>query len=140
MSSFSRSAQGGFTLIELLVVIAIIGILAAAAVPQILDAICNSRGTSAQSEIATIRTAVVQCQTESGCNTTSLSNMENRDIVAKSVANKYEVNETVGNDPVYQTGSTNVIGCTWENNELKGNVGDSLRYYSGNGEFELFNG
>jgi len=136
VKSLSLSAQKGFTLIELLVVIAIIGILAAAAVPQILDAICNSRGTAAQSEIATIRTAVVQCQTMTGCDETSLDNMANNGVVTDGVADDYVVNDS-GNAPRYETADANVVDCDFQHEESNTN-GDELRYYSGNGEFEAF--
>ena len=134
MKSISVSAQKGFTLIELLVVIAIIGILAAAAVPQILSAICDSRGTAAQSEIATIRTAVVQCQTLTGCDETSLSNMANNGVVSQGVADDYVINATSG---TYETADGNIIDCDFQHEPSNTN-GDELRYYTGNGEFEAF--
>lgn len=55
------NSDDGFTLIELLVVIAIIGILAVAAVPQVMDAICQSRVSTAQGDISTVQTAMSQC-------------------------------------------------------------------------------
>ncbi|GEM_PF-3610781 len=56
----------GFTLIELLVVIAIIGILAAAAVPQVMDAICDARVSSVLSDLRTVEQATVQYTVNEG--------------------------------------------------------------------------
>ncbi len=57
---YEFSNKKGFTLIELLVVIAIIGILAAAAIPRVMDAICDARVSRIKSDISTIRTALAQ--------------------------------------------------------------------------------
>ncbi len=56
----NNSLERGFTLIELLVVVAIIGILAAAAIPQVMGAICKARVGRVQSDLRTVRTAVKQ--------------------------------------------------------------------------------
>lgn len=58
MKRTMHSVQKGFTLIELMIVIAIIGILAAIAVPQYQDYIARSQVSSAQGELASLKTAV----------------------------------------------------------------------------------
>ena len=60
------SKAEGFTLIELLVVIAIIGILAAAALPQVMGAICDARISRLQGNIRTAQTAINQAIAQDG--------------------------------------------------------------------------
>lgn len=99
--------DSGFTLIELLVVIAVIGILAAAAVPQIMDAICDSRTATAKSEISTIQTAIVQCQIEKSCDESSLENMEEYGLLTSQLENQYQF--IAGGDKI----KTSNVGCAW---------------------------
>lgn len=55
---FSMKKIKGFTLIELLIVVAIIGIIAAIAIPNMLDALQRSRQKRSMGEVKTIGTAV----------------------------------------------------------------------------------
>lgn len=70
----------GFTLVELLVVMAIISILAAIAVPNIMNYISRARATRALSEISGIETSLIKMLSDSGRN--SLNQLFNAQAVA----------------------------------------------------------
>ena len=58
MRKLTKKTQGGFTLIELLIVVAIIGIIAAIAIPNLLNAIDRGKQKRTMADIRSIGTAV----------------------------------------------------------------------------------
>ena len=63
---FKRSNSKGFTLIELLIVVAIIGIIAAIAIPNLLNAIQRGKQKRTMSDMRTVGTAVEQYSLDNG--------------------------------------------------------------------------
>jgi type IV pilus assembly protein PilA len=62
--SKSRKDQKGFTLIELLIVIAVLGILAAVIIPNVIGFVTSGKLAAANSEVASIQTAIQAYQAE----------------------------------------------------------------------------
>src|SRR5436309_12600716 len=61
-----RSSNKGFTLIELLIVVAIIGIIAAIAIPNLLNAIQRGKQKRTMSDLRSIGTAIESYQVDNG--------------------------------------------------------------------------
>jgi len=60
----NRTPEPGFTLVELLIVVAIVGILAAIAVPNLLNAVDKAKQKRSMGDIRTIATAVEAYSTD----------------------------------------------------------------------------
>jgi len=58
LAKIRHNRQGGFTLIELLIVVAIIGIIAAIAVPSLLNAVQRARQKRSMADMRSIGTAL----------------------------------------------------------------------------------
>jgi general secretion pathway protein G len=62
-----KTGQSGFTLIELLIVVAIIGIVAAIAIPNLMNAVDRTKQKSTMADIKTLGTAIEHYAIDNNC-------------------------------------------------------------------------
>jgi general secretion pathway protein G len=61
-----KGSQGGFTLIELLIVVAVIGIIAAIAIPNLLNAIDRGKQKRTMADLRSMGTAIEEYSVDNG--------------------------------------------------------------------------
>jgi type IV pilus assembly protein PilA len=128
------ASNEGFTLIELMVVIAIIGILAAAAVPQVTGYICRAQGSAAESALATVQRAYTQCLLDHDQSTCSeLDPDPYNTYLSSDVINSAEINTVSGGSLNSVTYSG--VGCAYNSGSGCG-PSNTIRWDSSSGNID----
>jgi prepilin-type N-terminal cleavage/methylation domain-containing protein len=95
-----KKGQRGFTLIELLIVIAVLGILAAIAIPNVTGFVVSGRVAGANTEVATIQTAVQSYAGEhNGVFPADSTDTQFLAFIAGNLGAKYYFNNGTGGRP-----------------------------------------
>lgn len=113
IKGMKRRMRRGFTLIELMIVVAIIGILAAVAVPNFIDATDEAKAARIQADLSTIGSAVELYYVKNGSYPTALSQL----VSDSDGKNGYLRSEPKppANDLTYELGSNGEVTCTFKN-------------------------
>ncbi len=117
-----KQGQKGFTLIELLVVVAILGVLAAVAIPNVAKFIGQGSLEAANTELATVHTAVTAYMAEN--HTSALPDETNispadSDILGLYISQPLKGSYTISVDGVITGTAYADAGITWDDTAKK---------------------
>lgn len=112
VKEMKRRIHRGFTLIELMIVVAIIGILAAVAVPNFIDATDEAKAARIQADLSTIGSAVELYYVKHGSYPTALSEL----VTASDGSSGYLRSEPKppADDLSYVVGNNGEVTCTFK--------------------------
>ena len=102
----------GFTLIELLIVVAIIGIIAAIAIPNLMNAIDRSKQNATMADIRTIGSAIEHYAVDNNCYPTASDIQSLGPVLEPTYIKKLPLDDGWGHMLVYQTADTPGAGYT----------------------------
>ena len=106
-----RKSQG-FTLIELLIVVAIIGIIAAIAIPNLLNAIDRGKQKRTMADVRSIGTAVEAYSIDTNIYPTAATMAAAQPVLEPTYIKKIPMTDGWNNAVVYQPGVTPGAGYT----------------------------
>ncbi len=102
----------GFTLIELLIVVAIIGIIAAIAIPNLLNAIDRGKQKRTMADIRSIGTAIESYSVDNSSYPQSASMTALQTVLEPTYIKKLPLQDGWNHDLVFQAGATPGTGYT----------------------------
>src|SRR5262245_60923402 len=108
---FQEKARG-FTLIELLIVVAIIGIIAAIAIPNLLNAIDRGKQKRTMADIRSIGTAVESYSIDNSLYPTAADMVAAQAVLEPVYMKKLPLQDGWSHDLVFQPGTTPGAGYT----------------------------
>jgi len=108
----SRHNSGGFTLIELLIVVAIIGIIAAIAIPNLLNAIDRGKQKRTMADIRSVGTAVESYSIDNSLYPTAGNMAAVQAVLEPAYIKRLPLQDGWNHDLVYQPSSTSGAGYT----------------------------
>ena len=107
-----QAKSKGFTLIELLIVVAIIGIIAAIAIPNLLNAIDRGKQKRSMADLRSIGTAVEAYSVDTNIYPTAADISAAQAVLEPTYIKKLPLTDGWNNAMVYQAGATSGAGYT----------------------------